>query len=296
MVTMTDSRCSRRRFLAIAGGIGLATVPGRSRGQCQLVELYPGYPGFTGYVTGVDGIGDFACLDDLVRRDPGFDVDAEYQANVRAAAEVGLAGAPHLWTWENWMVIEAVRGLPPTCYSCVLLDADTRPEPRGNLVVATDPRMLLGGFGTTTALSRLAAEHDISRSLVVDTFGWDHGLRALIGMAAPGHWNAVQLLEGYEAWMEVPTMRGSNIAWNPLWRNLVAQGGYAPTPATALPEDQLFMFWTGALALMRFMTIEGQMSLLRSLETAESQWKSAGMTGSFADYMRDIGADQWLSN
>ncbi|HEV2108800.1 MAG TPA: hypothetical protein VGR16_11100 [Thermomicrobiales bacterium] len=52
----------------------------------ELVEVYPGYPGYRGYVTGVDGVGDHACLHDLEAADPFFsrsDVDRENRAAAR---------------------------------------------------------------------------------------------------------------------------------------------------------------------------------------------------------------------
>lgn len=81
---------------------------------CELVELYPGYPGYIGYVMSVDGVGDHACLEDLEDEDRSFDRKAEDDANLKAARSLSINGGSELWTWENWMAIEAERGMVPT--------------------------------------------------------------------------------------------------------------------------------------------------------------------------------------
>ncbi len=195
------------------------------------------------------------------------------------------------------MAVESVRGLPATCFSCAILDASRRPEPTDTPVSIDDPRLLLGGFETTHALFRLASEHVMEFSRLTDFFGYYHRLRALVGMAFPGLWNAPQVLSGYDEWVEVLTMQGRFVDPTPLWQNLIAQGGYAPTPSTAIDEDQLFMVWTGTLALSSIITFEALLSLLRRLEAIESLWKgerATGSTVSFADFLRSAGAADWL--
>lgn len=127
------------------------------------MELSPGYPGYQGYVTGVDGPGDHACLEVLQLTAPSFDRDREDGENTTAAQRLGLSGAPDNWTWENRMAVEAERGLEPTCYSGAILNAPTHEGSVGPSSVAPDdPRLLLGGFGTTLALSRIEQEFGLA--------------------------------------------------------------------------------------------------------------------------------------
>lgn len=97
----------------IDGGMVGSDVPGA---PCTLVELAPGYPGYRGFVTGLFGPGEATCLEELQRRNPWFDRGQQDAENLAAAARLGLAGDPSHWVWENWLAIEAKRGLPLTCY------------------------------------------------------------------------------------------------------------------------------------------------------------------------------------
>lgn len=150
---------------------------------CDPVELYPGYPGYQGYVTGVDGIGDHACLNDLKAASPSFDRSREDAANLAAADRIGLHGGPGDWTWENWMAIEGERGLPPTCYFCAFAGADTRPEPMGTSVDPDDPRLVLGTYGTTVAVNRYVTEYH--NPSLTNLIPYDHVLRAMAYLVAP---------------------------------------------------------------------------------------------------------------
>ncbi len=145
---------NRRTLLGGTAGWALhATLPRDVDAQCEAVEVYPGYPGYRGYITGLDGVGDIACLDDLEALDSNFDRAAEDTANLAAAARLKLTGSPETWTWENWMAIEAERRLvPTTCYACAITAASNRPPPTRAPVQSNDPRLLLGGYGTTAAL------------------------------------------------------------------------------------------------------------------------------------------------
>ncbi len=162
--------------------------------QCELVELYPGYPGYQGFVTGVDGVGDYACLEDLESADATFSKSRQDRLNREAAEELDITGSMDVWTWENWLAIEAERGLTPTCYYCAFAAAEARPEPRDVPRDPSDPRLLAGRFGETTINQRYFEERDmISRF----AYQWeDYQLRALAGLAFPSdHPNAEQLLD-----------------------------------------------------------------------------------------------------
>ena len=140
---MEEVSHSRRAVIAGAGALTLrAAVGDLTSAQCSEVEVFPGYPGFRGYVTGVDGFGDVACLAELEASDSGFDRDDVNRLNQAAASRLGIAGQPTDWTWENWMAIEAERGLAQTCYSCAIEDGAVRGEPSQSIIPPNDPRLL----------------------------------------------------------------------------------------------------------------------------------------------------------
>ena len=68
-------------------------------------------PDYRGDVTGLDGIGDHAFLEDILASNPGFDPPLEDPLNTEAARRLELAGAIIEWTWENWLGVEAERGV-----------------------------------------------------------------------------------------------------------------------------------------------------------------------------------------
>jgi len=262
----------------VGGAIPVGPTPAAPVGGpgCDLVELYPGYPTYRGYVTGVDGVGDFACLQDLEVASPSFDRVHEDAANLAAARRLGLAGGPELWTWENWMAVEAERGLPPTCYSCAVLQAANRPEPTGTPVAWDDPRLLIGTYGSTTFVR----------------------LRAMNGMANSGrHLNAEQHREAYDPWVDALSAKGSYVNVGLLWDGLVAQGGYAPTPADAHPDDQVFMVAAGLDALSDFLTPTSRTMTRARLQNEIVEWQADGLSGgslSFAEFLRQRGAGNWV--
>jgi hypothetical protein len=216
-------------------------VPPPSSAGCALVELVPGYPGYAGYVTGLDGVGDHACLEDLVAADPTFDREAMDSYHLITAGYIGLAGGPTDWTWENWMAIEAQLGLPATCYSCAIANAPYRDEPVGTGISPNDPRLLIGSFGTTIALDRLLPPFQPGSTALRSTLPYDHYLRAAAGPGNPGeHLNAAEVWAQYEAaiaaiaadkWFD-PQM---------MYQSILTQGGYVPVPPAAHPQDQVFV-------------------------------------------------------
>ena len=230
---------SRRGVLR--GLVGGALLGARSRGvaaQCEPVELHPGYPGYRGYVTGLDGVGDHACVEQLLAADPGFHRATQDSLNLGSAARLGLAGLPDEWTWENWLSIEAERGLPPTCYACAIAAAATRPEPVGTPLAPDDPRLLIGGYGTDWAFGAVLARRFGASSpafgAVRQLVPFDHTARAIIGMANPHlHVNARQMLAAYEDLTETLTTPGVRLDTAFLLDTLLAQGG---TPRRRRPR------------------------------------------------------------
>lgn len=295
------SAITRRAVLGRCLGGALLTTPGaRAGAQCTLVELAPGYPGYGGNVTGVDGPGDAACVEDLERTDAGFDQAREDAENLAAAGRLGLAGGPNEWTWENWMAVEVEGGLPPTCYACAIRNAPTRlPAPRRAPVRWDDPRLLVGSYGTTQALSLLLAKHGLPPSTFGSMLQYDHELRALTGLVFPGHWSAPQVLDGYDALVTTFGAGGQTVDVPRALDALLTQGGYVPTPPTAHPEDQVFTVLTLIPVLSRFLSPFSASIFVRQCEGIATSWRSdAYKTTSsappFATRLREELVGTWL--
>ncbi len=271
--------------LGSEGQMADLTMPG-----CELVELYPGYPGYHGFVTGLDGIGDHACLQNLEAAYPTFDRAREDAVNVAAARRLGLNGQPQDWTWENWMAVEAERGLSPTCYSCAIAVAPNRPEPSGTSVRPDDPRLRIGDMWGNTAMFILASEHNFPPSVVNTTLPYDRNLRAIIGMLNPGRYlNAADMATAYSLAGDQLAAQGLFINSNVVLNNLIAQGGYAPTPGTAQPDDQVFMIMVGAEAAIRFLAPMLQEAYLQMFTGYAMQWRADLLDGhapSFAEWLQ----------
>ena len=211
-------------FLAdrTVSGQGAFDFPGWG---CDLVDLYPGYPGCRGYVTGVDGVGDHACLNELKEQDGTFDQREVDLANLAAARLLHLAGGPDLWTWENWMAVEAKRGLVPTCYTCLFDANNVRSEPRDHNVLPNDPRILLGApFNPYDGSLNPLYTSRIAASLA----------------QYPRYLNAAELLVVISQ-NSISAVSGPYVDPYIGWCNALAQGGYAPTPINAALNDQEFL-------------------------------------------------------
>ncbi len=213
---------------------------------CELVELYPGYPGYIGYVTGVDGIGDHASLEDLEDQDRSFDRKAEDDANLKAARSLSINGGPELWTWENWMAIEAERGMVPTCYICLYDENNLRSSPTNTDVSPNDPRLLLGSF-IGFDLESVVSNGRVSSNEYENFF-----FRSIANASNVGiYLNAEEVLDQANAfWTNYNSRGGAPTDWGSLWCLTLFQGGYAPTPASASANDQVWlvmaMYWTFA--------------------------------------------------
>lgn len=262
--------------------------------ECEMVELYPGYPGYRGYVTGLDGVGDHACLNDLLAEDAFFSRDEEDRENRRAGRRLGIQSSFDEWTWENWLAVEAERGMTPTCYACALFNADERAEPRNTPVLRDDPRLLLGELGEDSVYRRYAAKNNISTTgFVLD----DYQLRAIIGMANPGeHLNATELLDGYENLLDQLHSPGQFLDAARMCRMLAKGGGYFPVPENAAADDQVFAVLVGLLGIQPFAVpdfFEGTMSHFERLITGWRQEIGQGGQQTFAEYLQAEEGSNW---
>lgn len=256
--------------------------------------MQPGYPGYRGYVTGLAGAGEAACLHDLVAQHPDFDQAREDAANLAAARQLGLAGSPTDWTWENWMAIEGERGLPMSCYACILLGQEPPPAARMS-VDPNDPRLLLGGYHTQTALLRATANlgYGSSAWLIDYVFHSDDVFRAMVGALSPGSHDAPEMLQLEQALIDSLGGPGPAVFFDnrALWATIVDQGGYAPTPANARLEDQTYLVEEGAAAVGIWMSDRVRTGFFNAVD----MWKG----GWLADVSRngpDISFGQWLKD
>ncbi len=299
---------SVRTILLVA--FALATITGGShanattlrQGGCstdELVEIYPGYPGFNGYLTGVRLQGRYACPDDLEDADPSFSRRREDAENRDAARELGISGSMSTWTWENWMAIEAERGMVPTCWSCAVLNDDpSQVMPPAGPFDPDDPRLLIGdAFGTSNGVVRYLLRNDLNPSLA-DQLPNDYQVRALVGMVSDGeHLNSVEVLEEFEALLDF-SLEDCCLDPARLWDQLIETGGYVPTPETAVPDDQVFTIYVGLTALEDLMPLGSYQAHARILERSIEEWRleatSDPSAPSLAEWLRDAGAEDWL--
>lgn len=272
------------------GDYPVTTGPPPAATACTVVELYPGYPGYQGFVTGLDGIGDHACLQDLEAAYPTFDRIRENAANIEAAHRLGLHGVPQDWTWETWMAIEAERGLPPTCYSCAIGSAPNRPEPSGTPIRPDDPRLRIGDMWGTVAVGILAVNRNMPVSSAQSTLPFDRDLRALVNMANPGRYlTAAEVADLYEQTADGLFVQGYGFDVSTLARTLETQGGYAPTPPTANVNDQIYMVMVGIEALSHWIVPMLQGTYINRFVVFADQWRADLLDGdapSFAEWLR----------
>ena len=108
------------------------------------------------------------------------------------------------------MAIEAERGLLPTCYSCLFQDLDPPPSRESADWDPADPRLQMGGYGTSEALTHAATRAGLGLNSAAffedmfdpddqDALGADHVLRAFVGLVWPGHHTAPEMLDLYDA-------------------------------------------------------------------------------------------------
>jgi hypothetical protein len=253
-------------------------------------------------VAGIDGPGEVACLADLIASNPAFDRAAEDAANLAAAGTIGLAGSPSDWTWENWMAIEAERGLPATCYSCLFRDLGPSPQRQSAAWDLADPRLRMGGYGTSEAITQAAAAAGLGPNASAffqekfdpiddDNLGPDHVLRAVVGLTWPGHHKAAEMTDAYDQLSALLAAPGTAF-FDPalMWDTVLAQGGYAPTPPTARVEDQMYMIRTSAEAMCVEMPADVCSGWLRQYDGIEalffSELRRSGSNIVYAEWLR----------
>ncbi|MDQ3694337.1 MAG: hypothetical protein M3464_12010 [Chloroflexota bacterium] len=242
------------------------------------MELYPGYPQYRGYIAGLTGSGgDRACLEELELAHPRFDRAVEDQANRQAAMELNLAGDVADWTWENWMLIESVRGLlPTTCYFCAMVEARTEEGPRQAATDWDDPRVIVGSLGSTATIGMLLAESDVPGWAFDSLLKDDHDLRVLVGIMRTGSRNASEVLADYQLLVS-ELADGLWLDFDTVLAALVEQGGYEPTPPTAPPEDQLFTIMSAVPVLSRLLTPFASEAFVRTCDAISSMWSNRVM-------------------
>jgi len=245
---------------------------------CSLVELQPGYPGYRGFVTGLYGPGEAACLEELERLFPWFDYVQENAKNAAAAKRLGLAGGPKDWVWENWLAIEAERGLQPTCYVCAYEQmASGIPFQRAQ-VDSDDARMRVGVMGSNELLSRIAATRNGDSSLLGLSFATDYDLRAAASAFNTRHYtNASELLTAYDS---LTAILASGKLLCPIFPLAVSQGGYAPTPPQAAIKDQVFLLTTAMDVDRRMMPTVLSDAWKKQYDRAVNIWASERAQGS----------------
>lgn len=278
--------------------MALATQPAgvygaqRPVGCSKRVPLYPGYPGYRGNVPGVNGVGDYVCLETLQQSDPSFSRSREDIRNRAAAQRLGIEGEFSDWTWEIWMQIEAARGLGPSCYSCLVTASYVPPTDPTILTKPNDSRVLAGSFTGMVAVNYEATR--LHAPTLRQYFKNDYIMRALgfivLGSQYGRPPTASELVAFYdEEARNAITPGGHYYVCDKLLDSAMNIGGYAPTPATAPPNDQIFTFAAALTTCVLSSPPFVVNSLYSSFTTQVDDWRVAIATGpyvSLADYLR----------
>jgi hypothetical protein len=203
------------------------------------------------------------------------------------------------------MAIEAERGLPATCYSCLFRDPDTQRGGQRAESDLTDPRLQMGGYGTSEAIDDAAASAGMEPGGMESAFfqqkfdpndedrlGPDHVLRAFVGLNLPGHHTAPEMIAAYGELFALLGAEGTTF-FDPrlMWETVLAQGGYAPTPPAARMEDQLYMVRTSIEAMCYTMSTEECNS---TVDLWYDRIIEPGYLSAVATSGRDISLRDWL--
>lgn len=268
--------------VSITFGDTPAALAAQSTPSCTLVELYPGYPGYRGNITGLLpgwlGQGDYECLQTLQTLDPRFDKASVDLANSNAARALGITGTPDLWTWENWLRIEAQLGRTPTCYSCLMLSPSVTPRRPEVGPAPNDARILTGFSGKTVGINTITT---VTGHSTEDLFNYDdYILRAEAYMSGGASMNAPQL---YNAMVERVNQWFTPNAALPdvgamLHYAVYDSGGYSIVPPRTSSNDQLFLM-TYAVAV--FTNVRGEPTgrmAWNEFQQSFTRWQSALVT------------------
>jgi hypothetical protein len=294
-----------RRSLFFATIASLATpslnTSKASAAICDWVELFPGYPGYRGYITGLDSFGDYTCLEDLERRNPGFSRAKEDLENQTAAVNLGVGILPEHWTWENCLAIEAERGIPVTCYYCAIqaaprMDSPSRSELYDIQPDPGDPRLLMGDLTSNYAVQRLNEKNDMPTWYMDGVY--DADFRVLAGLYNVGkHINAEQALATYDSIYQDFNTPGRFFDSSALWDRLLQQGGYFPMPDEASPDDQFFGILAGVTMFRLILTDEAHSGLVFQIQQEASDWRAALVADpngpTLGEWLREI-AGNWV--
>ena len=160
--------------------------------------------------------------------------------------------------------------------------------------------MLIGDvYGESNGVIHYLQEHDLEFSWV-DRLPNDYQIRAVVGLLSNIEYpNAVQMENAFEDFLDL--YFGDKLYdWTGLWDVLIKQGGYAPTPESAEPNDQIFTIFVGFDAVARLLVLNDMMynNLLSNLEQTIDDWLLEVSTNrrapSFAEWLQDAGAARWL--
>lgn len=234
------------------------------------------------------GTGDYLCLQELEELDTRFDREDEDRANRRAARSIGINGSFEDWTWENWMLIEVERGLPASCYSCLMFDStiepyspDIRPDP-------DDPRILLGFLEDRFAINHISQE--IFGQVPPTNYGFpdDYLLRAETYLRLGPATNAPELLAGMANTLFEFHQPGSGYyTYSDVADIILERGGYMPTSEGMAPSDQeLIALYTFSILGKTTIPEIWDMQYSRFI-TALDEWRMTGYQGSLVDHLNE---------
>lgn len=263
-----------------------------NRDGCEVVELYPGYPGYRGNITGLmrnwGGTGDYECLEVLERIDSDFSRSREDRLNRQAARELGISGTFEEWTWENWMMIEAERGLPSSCYTCLMNNGDAPINPEF-VPESDDPRILLGFPGANTTANHILHERDLPRYLDHPFLTDDYVLRAAASFYAGDYaLSAPETLEVMYGIVEsMFEQGGQSLEFERCRDTALSTGGYVGTSRKMHVDDQIFVMWLAYFAASTSLIPTSQSHFMGEVMNLSEEWQYSGSRLSLAEYMRE---------
>lgn len=205
---------------------------------------------------------------------------------------LGISGDANVWSWENWLLIEDERGLPPTWYSGTFDEAPNRAKPRDTDVSSNDPRLVCGELGSSNFASEWRNEHNYNGGLIMQ----DYELRSLAVLSTQdGYINSEEIIENQSTILdEIYTSTGGYyIDPRGVSDELISRGGEFEVPNGLLGEDQIFIFYLDVLGMESFSGQDDMEIVYSLIEGAHNDWKQSGMTVSWKEYLQEIGVEEW---
>jgi hypothetical protein len=232
------------------------------------------------------GTGDYVCLQELEAVDRRFGREDEDRANERVARSLGINGTFQDWTWENWMLIEAERGLPSSCYTCLMFNTSESPYNPDVLPERDDPRLFIGFPFTRVAIDQITQELFGQASPSSAFYSDDYMFRAEAYFQLGTTANAPEILAEMTDKLYAASQPGVEYySYQNAIDVILERGGYTWVTGDMSPDDQIFVavyaLWVG----IKFVDPLIRESYINNFMAVVSDWQFTGYRGSFREYL-----------